>query len=237
MAQLYSRDLAFVHDTAFGDFNRRVAPEILRILRKAGVRRGRIVEVGCGSGLLADGLCAAGYEVDGFDISRAMVTLARRRVPRARFRVGDLRRLRIPACAAVICVGEVVSYVPGGMAALGSFFRRVYAALPPHGLFLFDFLHSARRRTYPARTIAGEGWNMTVQATYKPRRRMLTRRIVIVRKVGQRVRRSREVHTVRVYPRAIMVAALKRAGFRVSIAGSIGGYRLLPGDTAVIARR
>ena len=155
-----------MHDSAFGDFSRHVAPEILTILRSAGVRSGRIVEIGCGSGLLAKHLSAAGYEVLGFDVSPAMITLARQRAPRARFRVGDLRSLPLPSCDAVICVGEVVTYVSGGLPVLRRFFRRAYDALPPGGLLVFDFMHSARQRTYPARTIGAKDWSMVVRADY-----------------------------------------------------------------------
>jgi SAM-dependent methyltransferase len=234
---VYARDLAFVHDSAFGDFSRRVGPEILTILRSAGVRSGRIVEVGCGSGLLAARLSAAGYEVLGYDVSPAMIALAKRRVPHARFRVGNLKSLPLPNCDAVICVGEVVTYVSGGLPVLRRFFRRVYDALPPGGLFVFDFLHSARRRTYPVRTIAANAWSMTVQADYDRRTRILRRRIQLTRRIDSRITRSRETHNVRVYPVREMVSSLKRIGFRVSTSRAIGGYQLLPGDTAVVARR
>jgi SAM-dependent methyltransferase len=226
-----------VHDSAFGDFSRRIAPEILTIVRSAGVRSGRIVEIGCGSGLLAKHLSVAGYEVFGFDVSPAMITLARRRAPRARFRVGDLRSLPLPSCDAVICVGEVVTYVSGGLPVLRRFFRRAYDALPPGGLFVFDFMHSARRRTYPARTIGAKDWSMAVRADYNRRTRILTRRIELVRRFGSRVARSRETHKVRIYPVREIVATLNRIGFRVSTSRAIGDYQLLPGDTAVVARR
>src|SRR5213075_2913124 len=74
---LYSTDLAFVHDAAFGEFNRRVAPEIVKILRGAGIRAGRVVDAGCGSGILAQRLIAAGYDVAASDVSPAMIRLAR----------------------------------------------------------------------------------------------------------------------------------------------------------------
>ena len=234
---MYSRDLAFVHDSAFGDFSRRVAPGILAILRAASVRSRRIVELGCGSGLLAKHLSVAGYEVLGFDVSPAMITLARRRAPRARFRVADLQSLRLPLCDAVICIGEVVTYVPGGLRVLRRFFQHVYDALPPGGLLVFDFMHSARQRTYPARTIGAKDWSMAVRADYNRRTRILQRRIVLTRRIGSRVARSRETHIVRIYPVREIVSTLNRIGFRVSTSRAIGDYQLLPGDTAVVACR
>jgi len=234
---LYSRDLAYIHDTAFGDVSRGTAPEIIRILRQAHINAGRVVEVGCGSGLLAQRLTAAGYDVLGFDVSRSMIRLARRRAPAATFRVASLTRARIPPCRAVVSVGEVVTYVRGGLPELRRFFERVHAALAPGGLLLFDFLHSARGRTYPAKTVAGRGWTMAVRADYNARTRVLTRHMAIARRVGGRVRRFQETHRVRVYNRRALVSALERIGFDVRVSRSIGEYRLMTGDSAVIARR
>ncbi len=234
---MYSRDLAFVHDTAFGDFSRRVAPEIVKMLRRAGIRRGRVVEVGCGSGVLAGQLGAAGFSVYGFDVSPAMIARARARAPKATFRVGQLTTAAIPSCVAVVSVGEVVTYVPGGLPALRRFFTRVYDALEPGGIFLFDFMHSARGRTYPTRTMSGKGWTMAVRADYNARTRILTRQMAIIRRIKSRANHSRETHTVRIYDRRSIVSTLKQIGFGVKVSGSIGRCRLLTGDTAVFAQR
>src|SRR5262252_2705413 len=85
---MYATDLAYVHDAGFGDLARRAAPEIVRLLRARGTRRGHLVEVGCGSGISAQHFAASGYRVTGIDRSAAMIRLARQRAPRARFRVG-----------------------------------------------------------------------------------------------------------------------------------------------------
>jgi SAM-dependent methyltransferase len=234
---LYSRHLSFIHDTAFGDFSRRVAPEVVRILHRAGIRDGTVIEVGCGSGELARRLTAAGFTVYGFDVSPAMIARARRRAPDATFRVADLTTAAIPRCEAVVSIGEVVTYARGGLPVLRRFFRRVHDALPPGGLLLFDFMHSARGRTYPPRTLRGRGWSMTVRADYSARTRTLTRHIDTVRRIGTRTHRGRETHAVRIYDRQSMVSALRRIGFHVSASRSIGPHPLLPGDTAVAARR
>lgn len=234
---MYSRDLAFVHDAAFGEFSRRVAPEILRILRDAGFTEGRVVEVGCGSGVLAQRLGSAGFGVYGFDVSASMIARARSRAPKATLRVAELTTAAIPPCVDVVSVGEVVTYAPGGLPALRRFFRRTYDALAPGGIFVFDFMHSARGRTYSTRTLAGRGWTMAVRADYNPRSRLLTRRMATVRQVQSRIYHSRETHTVRIYDRHEIVTALRQIGFRVKTSRSFGRYRLLVGDTAVVARR
>jgi SAM-dependent methyltransferase len=109
-ARLYSADLAYIHDTGFAALANRAAPEIIRILRAHGIGNGLIVEVGCGSSILARHLVEAGYEVFGFDQSAAMIRLARARARAAQFRLGSFTRTAIPPCRAVLAIGEIVTY-------------------------------------------------------------------------------------------------------------------------------
>src|SRR5207247_5317319 len=85
---VYSPDLAYIHDAGFTGFAHRAAPELIKILRGHGIRRGLVVDAGCGSGPLAGHLVEAGYDVLGIDVSPAMIRLARERVPHGSFRVG-----------------------------------------------------------------------------------------------------------------------------------------------------
>jgi SAM-dependent methyltransferase len=247
---LFSTDLAYIHDAGFSDFAERAAPEIIRLLRQHGIRAGagdrqpaRIVEVGCGSGILARHLVDAGYDVVGFDVSPAMLQLARRKVPEATFRLRSLTELRVPACAAVIAIGEVISYVParssgsGLPAALRRFFARAHDALEPNGLLIFDFIASGKRRTYRAKSKAGGGWVIAAHAELDDAERVLTRRLVTIRRIGRRYRRSRESHRVRIYTRRAVGRALADAGFTARMSRSYGRYRLMAGDVAVTARR
>lgn len=52
-----------------------------------------VVEVGCGAGSFGRRFAAAGYDYWGFDVDEARVSLAARRVPEARFVVGDAANL------------------------------------------------------------------------------------------------------------------------------------------------
>ncbi len=232
---MYSIDLAFVHHAGFGEIAERTAADIVRLLRRCGIRSGRVVEFGCGSGITAAALTKRGYDVNGFDLSPAMIRLARANAPGAAFRVGSLMSTTIPPCRAVIAVGEVVTYVAGGLASLARFFDRAFAALPSGGCLLFDFLESAAERTYVMKTAGGRGWSMVSSATLDRSGRLLTRRMAIVRRIGTKQRGSTETHRVRIYPRAEMRAALEEAGFAVRMGRSYGRYRLPPGDVVAMA--
>lgn len=234
---MYSSDLAFVHDTAHGDLAAHSALEVARILRAHGARGGRIVELGCGSGITARYLLSRGYEVTGIDASAAMIGLARANAPKATLRVQSIATAAIPECRAVIAVGEVLAYVPGGLPALRRVFARVHTALAPGGLLIFDFIESAVRRTYRMKSGGGPGWAIVSRATFNRARRILTRRIIVVRRIGRRLRCTDETHQVRVYRRSEIGGALRHAGFIVRMSRTYGRHPLLPGDVVAIATR
>src|SRR5436309_2695675 len=106
----YTEDLAFIHDAGYGDFARNAAPVLLEAFGARGIHGGLVVDLGCGSGIWAEELLAAGYDVLGVDISASMIRLARRRAPRARFVTASLLRFDLPACDAVTSIGECVNY-------------------------------------------------------------------------------------------------------------------------------
>jgi SAM-dependent methyltransferase len=243
--RFYATDLAFVHDAGFDHYAARAAPELQRLLHAHRIRSGRVVEFGCGSGTVARHLAAARYDVLGIDISPAMIRLARAKAPDATFRVGALATARIPRCAAIIAIGEVIAYLSCTQRAalrtheneLISFFARAYAALDSGGLLVVDFVESGEGRAYRTKSMAGDDWVIALRATLDDSGRTLTREIATVRKTGHAARTSHETHRVRIYPRAVMRSFLRRAGFQVVIRRTIGPVRLMRGDVVAIAKR
>ena len=182
------------------------------------------------------------HRVLGIDVSEAMVELARRRAPEAEFRVGSLFEVDIPPCVAVTAVSEVLNYLfdpeneDRGLARL---FRRVYDALAPGGVFVFDVLGPGQ---VPPGTAArgfrlGEDWAVLSQREEDAKRGTLVRRIVSFRKVGEQYRRDDEVHRVRGVQPDELSAELRRVGFRVRKMRAYGGYRLAGGHAAFVARK
>ncbi|MSV32652.1 MAG: class I SAM-dependent methyltransferase, partial [Bryobacterales bacterium] len=182
----YREDLAFINDDGFSDFTDGTLPGVLGLLRRAGVRNGLVVDLGCGSGRWAAALGGAGYDVLGVDLSSAMIRLARKRAPLAHFETGSLLNAKLPACDAVTAIGEVVNYQfdpKHSRAALTRLFRRIHAALRPGGLFVFDVAGPDR---VPAVVPAsywkeGEGWAIHVEVDGNARSGWMTRNIVCFR--------------------------------------------------------
>jgi SAM-dependent methyltransferase len=230
----YDETLAGIHDVAFGDLSRRAAPVLLESLARAGIRDGLVVDLGCGSGIFAQAIAARGYEILGVDVSKAMLRLARRRLPDARFRLASLHDTEIPPAVAVTGIGESFNYFAGkalSERSLLRLFRRVHRALPPGGVLLFDLAAPGRvRGRSPAQShFEGPDWSILVTNHEDRRRRVLTRRMVIFRKAGRRYGRSEEVHRQRLFERPVVLRLLREAGFHARPLPGYGDLRFPPG--------
>jgi SAM-dependent methyltransferase len=201
---------------------------------------GVVVDLGCGSGIWARALTDAGYEVVGVDISSAMIELARQRVPEATFHVRSFVEFPMPACRAVTALGEVFNYLfdpKNSLRTLRRVCQRVFDALTPKGLLVFDVAEPGRCEGLTQRFMEGEDWTCLVEYRQDVGRRRLTRRIVSFRKVGDAYRRHEETHTQQLYPGTVIAKMLRQIGFRVRLRRSYGEYRLRPGVVALVARK
>ncbi len=225
----YGADLARVHDAGFGTFARAAAPGIDAILSRSGARGGRVLDLGCGSGVLAGLLARRGYRVTGVDISAAMIARARARVPGVRFHRGSFLDVPFPSSDAVVSVGECLNYLHdrrmrrGGIARIC---RKAWKALRPGGLILFDLL-APPRAGFPAGRTWAEGldWAALVESRVDPRGRTLTRRIVTLCPGGERWRRRVEIHRLHLPTPAEVLSDLRHAGFRARRLAGYGGLR------------
>lgn len=220
---MYRDDLAYIHHAGFSEFAESAAPGVIALLRRHHVRR--VVEMGCGSGVLARELTRAGFHVHGFDASPSMIALARQTAPEARFGVGRFDEVAVPPCDAVVAMGEVLNY--------GTFdgVRRLVVSAPAR-LLLFDV---AERGAYPPcdeHRSGGDDWS--VIAIKESDGARLTRRVLTFRAGG---RRDEEVHHLELYDRAELTRLLRGCGFRVTIRRSYGTRRLPPGHAVYAAVR
>jgi SAM-dependent methyltransferase len=238
--ETYKNDLAYIHDVGFGDFARKSAPGLLKMFRQNGITRGLVVDLGCGSGLWARELAQAKYDVLGIDISPAMIELARERVPGGEFRVASLLKTDLPRCAAVTSLGECLNYLfdeSNSMQELRRLFRRVYSALKPGGVFIFDVAEPGRGEGPRQKHIEGPDWTVLIEVDEDARTDQLTRQITLFRKIGELYRRDQEVHRLQLYKRADVAKELRRVGFRVRTLYAYGDQAMIKGCVGLIARK
>jgi SAM-dependent methyltransferase len=238
----YTRDLAAIHDQGFSALAEAAASMLIDALHRCGVRDGLVVELGCGGGVFAAKLCAAGFDVLGYDLSPSMIALARRRVPSGRFEAQSLWTAPLPSCVAAAAIGECVNYrfdERSSLASLERLFRRVYRALRPGGLWLFDVAGQGRL----GKTGLGQGhrigddWAVVWTAREDRSAGTLTREITTFRRAGTHFRRDHDVHSQRLYANDDVATRLRSTGFRVRTLRAYGGHRLPAGLTGFLARK
>ncbi|HEY7162031.1 MAG TPA: class I SAM-dependent methyltransferase, partial [Acidobacteriota bacterium] len=174
--------------------------------------------------------------------SAAMIKLARKKAPAAKFKIGSLFDARLPACNAMTSIGEVISYLFDRNIkkdSLFKLFRNVYQALEAGGVFIFDVMESLPYELkYPKRVYKeGKDWAILFSATCDRKKKTLTRHIVTYRKVGAHYKRSEEVHHLKVLNRKIVRGELERAGFRVRYLQSYGKLQMMPGRLGFLAQK
>jgi SAM-dependent methyltransferase len=237
----YERDLAYIHDAGFRGFAESAAPFLISHLRGQNRLGGLIVELGCGSGIQAAAMTSGGYDVLGFDISPAMIELAKQQAPKGEFRVASFLDVEIPRCLVVTAVGEIFNYLfdeRNSPAQLENVFRRVLAALEPGGWFLFDVALVGRipeglRRTYAE----GADWACLYEGCEDASKKSLTRQITTFRRAGEHYQRHSEMHRLRLYEREPLCESLRKIGFRVRTLKSYGEFAFPPGYAGFLCRR
>lgn len=239
-AQRYEEDLAYIHHVGFSGLARGATPWVIEKLRKAGIRNGTVVELGCGSGLFLAALTEAGYHAVGVDASAPILDIARSTAPAAALLHASLYDVKLPRCAAVIAMGEGLNYVTDFDAPPPTvdLFTRIASALEPHGLLIFDVMVRGRDTTGPYRTwAAGDDWACLVEVLPEPDLHRLRREIVTFRLVDGGYRRGEEEHRVHLFSRGELIQQLKAAGFRVRVRRSYGSMALGPGRRLFACRK
>jgi SAM-dependent methyltransferase len=229
----YRTDLAWIHHAGFSEFATLASRGILASLRSHDIREGLVVDIGCGSGILARALTDAGYAVLGIDASPAMIDLARVTAPAARFETATFDEATLPPCAAITAMGEVLNY--GTLACVQTFIRHAAHGLTPGGLLLFDIAERGGYPPHDERRVGGDDWSVITIKDSDGRR--LTRRVLTFRQIDGVTHRDEEVHVLELYERAELLDILRASGFRIRVRRSYGSYRLPKGHAVYVAIR
>lgn len=236
---MYGADLSRIHHEGFGVVADNAATVLLGALSDAGFAGGTMVDLGCGSGILSKIVADAGYDVFGVDYSEDMLRLAQQSVPAGRFVHASILDVELPACVAVVAIGEVFCYAFDARAGLDQFARvakSIYAALRPGGIFLFDVAGPGRSGATP-RTgfVDTDAWSIVHRTSEDGD--TLTREITTFTREGEVYRRSDETHVLRLYRPEDVLRALDAAGFDSTPLNGYGDFNLAVGWHAFLARR
>ncbi len=142
--KLYT-ELAHIYDAIYRkifDYEKQ-AEFIDKILKGLKKKKGKnILEIGCGTGHLANFLIKKGYNVVGIDLYKEMLDIAKKRFKNIEFLQGDMRNLKLRRrFDAIIVLGRSITYMTTNddlLKALNSFNR----CLKRNGILLFDFFNA-----------------------------------------------------------------------------------------------
>lgn len=133
--------LSQVYDIGWGRFVEQYLSLIDQLSEKSSIDRGRMLDIACGTGILAISLGIRGHIVHGINISSEMVALAKSKsikMPNVSFEVRDMTRFIIrDEFDLITCTFNSLNYVLN-IDGVEAMFRRVAPSLKKSGLFIFD---------------------------------------------------------------------------------------------------
>ncbi|MBS0264786.1 MAG: class I SAM-dependent methyltransferase [Planctomycetes bacterium] len=225
---MYDQILASIHDRWFDSIPRGAAAHIRNLWH--GRKAGRIVDIGCGSGVLLEAVAQLASQVVGIDLSPEMVSLGRTRLPGAQWRVGHALQVDVPAADVVVAVGEILSYAAADagfrISDLANCFARIKSALTAEGVWLFDVLGA--ERDYSGTFFRDEP-EFTVTSVVKQQGDIVERHIVSFLKVAGEYRKSVETHRLRTFSAPTLETMLTQAGLSWKRLTGYADVMLFPG--------
>lgn len=236
----YRRDLALVHHRGFGFHAELCAAGILALLEPVRARRGVVLELGCGSGLLTRHLVDAGHRVLATDASPAMLKLAREHVTGAE----EIAQLVlpddvIPPADAIVSVGHVLNYLPDE-ASIDRALIAAAEALAPDGILALDICDlqwGELRRDAPPLGRVDEDWGVVTEFSVPTASRFIRQITVFVRDEYGAWRRDDERHDNVLVDTRRVPEVLAEHGVEARVGLSFGQESLPAGLRTVIGRR
>ena len=204
----YQTDLAWVHHAGYSHHVEQTCAGIVQLLRGGGLSAGAsVLDIGCGSGLLARELLATGFAVRGVDASPAMIALAREYAPGADFEVvrlpiGLVTGIdgALPAADAVVSTGHVLNYLDT-QADISQALVELARAVRPAGVLAIDLMTERFREKRAIDAVHAkveDDW-VIVTRFAQPEPRRFDRMITVLRRVGDSWRRTDEYHRNRTF--------------------------------------
>lgn len=222
MSTFYNAALSQIHDQYYGDIAWNAAHEILRHTTNRPPENKRLIDLGCGSGIVAEVLCHAEFDVIGVDISPEMLAIAQKRAPNAKFICTSLFDYTLPKADVICAIGESINYLVGASSenrSITDFFDRIYSSLTSDGLFVFDFLTPQVDRSKPCRMFEQTDTTLFVETTVSDITQILERRITFFVQKGNpnenQYEKHYEIHRQQLFEPRFLQSLLEKIGFHI----------------------
>lgn len=232
MKKYYEKDLAEIHNEKYSELSIKASELLFEKLRKNNIKKGNIIDLGCGSGKLLAFFASKGYKTIGVDISKELLKLGLINSPKSELVHQSIWDYEIPKCIAVTAIGEIITYQFDDKNTdenIGKLFKMIYDQLEEEGIFVFDYLEPNIINSKADKIkIKREGtWMMIIEYEENKKDQELTRDITVFRLIkGDKYRKVREVHNVRLLERTKIKKLLEEIGFEVEEIKEYNGLKL-----------
>ena len=213
-------DFALVYDTLMDNTPYERWCEIITgILKRYGIEKELVLDLGCGTGTLTELLAKEGYDMIGVDFSEEMLNRAIEKREESGLQIlyllQDMREFELYGTVkAVISVCDSLNYLLEEEDIIETF-RLVNNYLDPKGLFIFDFNTVYKYRDIIGDTTIAENrddCSFIWENYYHEEERINEYDVTFFIKEGELFRRFEETHYQRGYTAEEMKVYLERAG-------------------------
>ncbi|MBT3232707.1 MAG: class I SAM-dependent methyltransferase [Calditrichaeota bacterium] len=212
MGKIYEH-ISHVYDLFWGKWSPGYVSLISETLEGQMPDKVTILDLGCGTGVLAVELARLGYTVDGVDISPQMIEMAESKAtefPQVNFKVADMVELETTEkFDCVTCTFDSINYLLE-IGQLQKFMINVSTKLKPGGFFIFDsntaLLYETCQKGEFQRELGGQSF--TQKLNFDPLKRLSTTTFNFSNG-------KKEVHHQRPYDPDEITLCLKDAGMEV----------------------
>lgn len=219
--------LAASYDRLTNDVDYRAAVDFYyEILAKEGLRPRTAVDLACGTGSVTAILAKKGLQVTAVDLSEEMLTQAVQKAgnlhPMPRFVCQPLQALRLPrGVDLAVCALDSLDYVTEPRDCEEAI-RRVYKALNPGGIFIFDVNTPEKLRAMDGQVFLDEDDDVYCvwRGEFDGESNICSYGMDLFQRRGETWTRSFEEHREYAYSQDQLLSYLKNAGFtRIRVYG------------------
>lgn len=238
MKPYYRKHLAYIHDTYYGDIARNAAQEILDNLRTRSLKK--VIDLGCGSGILASVLSKNGMEVTGIDISLDLLEIAKKNSPDSTFIHASLFDYSFDYADIFCAIGEPFNYLfdeKASYIALARILQTIYVHLTPSGLFLFDILTDEVDTTNNIRIVEMEDITMFLEISVDAKKEVLTRKMTFFIKRNNCHEKDSETHKQLLFKVDRIEGLLAETGFNFQKLTGYNGHEFRKGHYGFICKK
>lgn len=174
----------------------------------------KILDLCCGTGRLTGLLADQGYDIEGLDLSKSMLNLARLKFPRINFLESDARNFTLPKrYSLIISTFDSLNHMEN-VDDLSAVFSSVYRHLVNGGCFMFDLNTIRTLRAWDFVDVEDEdNFTMVMYGKYVPEEKRAYTRVTGFLKQGELYSKFNEVMTNTLFELKLVKNLLEKIGY------------------------